>query len=667
MAWSSPGLSLKGQRGAQLIYGANPPTAADGFDGDSFIQTNGRLYAQKANGAWPTTYANLVGPAGGSVRVGNGSPTSTNPSQQNDLDVYVQLDAVGGPALWGPRANGAWPSTSTTLAGAAGLSVLSGPNNPTATDGVVGQPAFLNTSTGQLFGQKTSSGWPTTPLSLVGPKGSQFFTDTAPPGLQLGTIGDFFFQSNTFQLYQKITNAAAATTAQYPNGWLVLAVLKGDPGIAGSNGTNGVSPPGLYSGSGAPSSVTGAQVGSFYVRTDTTQLYGPLASGGWPTSGTSLIGPAGVQQPGVYNGSGPPSTTTAPGAVNGSYYIRTDVTPLTLYGPLASGTWPTTGVSMSGSQIYTQTGAPSATTGNVNDYSFDVTPGAVKLYPAKTSSGWTASPVSLSGPKGDTGTPGLSTLQQQSVGVGPQPAAPAMTLSATPTPLPVGGSTIPYTFAFPFSTSFMGIFVVSLSSACTLDLYDSTAGKVIWSQALGAGTANQYGLFTLTQYPMTANNQHQWRVSGSGTANVFMNPFFLFPGASQVNQSTIGGFLSAAGTTWSGSSQYLGPYGKTTDFNGSRQFRVLKASSLAYMQATYVPSAANAAAASVTLTLYGYNFTSGQTATYATSNALTNNSQSQIILQPGYGSIALPTGVTYVVGVTGSGTGQIYLDIGLIA
>ena len=53
------------------------------------------------------------------------------------------------------------------------------------------------------------------------------------------------------------------------------------------------------SGAGAPGAGVGAN-GDFYLDTTAWVLYGPKASGAWPGSGTSLVGPAGPGEDPVY-------------------------------------------------------------------------------------------------------------------------------------------------------------------------------------------------------------------------------------------------------------------------------------------------------------------------------------------------------------------------------
>jgi len=90
---------------------------------------------------------------------------------------------------------------------------------------------------------------------------------------------------------------------------------RGPQGPAGSSVLNGV---------GAPASTLGNN-GDFYLRTDTTCLYGPKASGAWPGTCQALVGPAGASgttgTAGSAGATGPagPSGPTGPAGPAGSF------------------------------------------------------------------------------------------------------------------------------------------------------------------------------------------------------------------------------------------------------------------------------------------------------------------------------------------------------------
>ena len=97
----------------------------------------------------------------------------------------------------------------------------------------------------------------------------------------------------------------------------------------------------VRSGSGTPSGGLGVD-GDFYVRTATSDIYGPKASGSWgsPTSligatgSTGGAGAAGADGKTVRNGAGAPSGGLG---VDGDFYVNTSAN--TIYGPKTSGAW----------------------------------------------------------------------------------------------------------------------------------------------------------------------------------------------------------------------------------------------------------------------------------------------------------------------------------------
>ncbi len=65
------------------------------------------------------------------------------------------------------------------------------------------------------------------------------------------------------------------------------------PGVAGPQGTAGVDGKTILNGTANPTAGTGVN-GDFYINTTSDQIYGPKTGGVWGT-GTSLIGPQGIQ------------------------------------------------------------------------------------------------------------------------------------------------------------------------------------------------------------------------------------------------------------------------------------------------------------------------------------------------------------------------------------
>ena len=138
----------------------------------------------------------------------------------------------------------------------------------------------------------------------------------------------------------------------------------GPTGDAGANGSDGASGPSgidgktIWNGDRAPfdegSGSPDGSDGDFWIRTDTSDIYGPRDSGAWG-SATSLIGDSGSTGPAgaagadgatILNGTDDP-TSTDPGS-EGDFYIKTDTNEI--YGPKTVSGWgsPTSLVGPSG-------------------------------------------------------------------------------------------------------------------------------------------------------------------------------------------------------------------------------------------------------------------------------------------------------------------------------
>src|SRR3569623_250034 len=134
--------------------------------------------------------------------------------------------------------------------------------------------------------------------------------------------------------------------------WMATAVTQtGDvPGVASvwavvaSAGTPGAS---ILNGTSNPSSGVGNN-GDFYLNTSTNTLFGPKARGAWPGSGVRLVGPAGstgstgASGNTILHGTSDPTTQ----GVNGDFFLNTSTS--VLFGPKASGSWPGSGTSLIG-------------------------------------------------------------------------------------------------------------------------------------------------------------------------------------------------------------------------------------------------------------------------------------------------------------------------------
>lgn len=189
------------------------------------------------------------------------------------------------------------------------------------------------------------------------------------------------------------------------NPWGVGINLQGPQGVAGSQ---------IYFGTGTPAASTGVS-GDVFFATDTSYIY-QKTSTGWPSTGTLLMGAAGLMGS---NGSSFHASSVDPQSTdgaNGDFWVNWSSGEA--FGPKASGAWPDTGYSIKGPtgatgaqgvNLLNGSGAPASSLGNVGDSYVDTTNSV--LYPAKTSSGWASSGASLIGQQGIQGVQGLQGTQ----------------------------------------------------------------------------------------------------------------------------------------------------------------------------------------------------------------------------------------------------------------
>ncbi len=251
-----------GADGKTVANGTTDPASSTGVDGDFYINTaTNMLFGPKANGAWPTGVS-LVGPTGATGATGAAGA-------QGPQGIQGLTGATGAAGAQG----------ATGAAGADGKTVGNGTTDPASSTGVDGD-FYINTASNMLFGPKASGVWPTG-VSLVGPTGA-----TGAQGIQ-GVTGATGAQGD-----QGITGAAGSAGATGPQG------------VAGTDGKT------VGNGTTDPASSTGAD-GDFYINTASNMLFGPKASGAWPT-GVSLVGPTGAT--GATGAAGATGATGADGA-----------------------------------------------------------------------------------------------------------------------------------------------------------------------------------------------------------------------------------------------------------------------------------------------------------------------------------------------------------------
>ena len=152
--------------------------------------------------------------------------------------------------------------------------MLSGTSDPGISTGVDGD-FYINTTSNTFFGPKASNAWPTG-VSLVGPIGAMGASGKTilngrgdPNDATTGNDGDFYIDLDTYNIFGP----------KFEGEWGGPTLLKGADGLSGNT---------VLSGTSDPSMSTGVD-GDFYINTADNKIFGPKASGTWPT-GVSLLG-----------------------------------------------------------------------------------------------------------------------------------------------------------------------------------------------------------------------------------------------------------------------------------------------------------------------------------------------------------------------------------------
>lgn len=167
-------------------------------------------------------------------------------------------------------------------------------------------------ATKQLYGDRNYNG------DIITNHTFTVFADLAAATAVVANVYGFAFMADTGTLYYNQTGLA----------WQPIGAkgAKGDTGVAGNT---------VLSGSGAPSGITGVD-GDFYIDTAAAEIYGPKTAGVWgsPTSLTGPAGPAGADGNTLLSGVGVPPPILG---MDGDFYLRTDTT--AMYGPKTAGAW----------------------------------------------------------------------------------------------------------------------------------------------------------------------------------------------------------------------------------------------------------------------------------------------------------------------------------------
>lgn len=132
------------------------------------------------------------------------------------------------------------------------------------------------------------------PFQTGGAGGSQLLNGTVNPTSLIGSFGDFYINTTTTVLF------GPKGISTWPTPGITLIGPQGSPGTPGTNGHT------ILNGTSNPTSGQGSD-SDFYINTATNFIFGPKASGAWPGSGTSIVGPQGTAGT---NGQGVPTGGT---------------------------------------------------------------------------------------------------------------------------------------------------------------------------------------------------------------------------------------------------------------------------------------------------------------------------------------------------------------------
>lgn len=255
------------------------------------------------------TWWQPVGTIGNTLLNGTGAPTEP---VGNIGDFYLDVVSI---QLYGPKTTLGWPASFVSLVGPQGESGPQGPQGIPGAPGAIGPqgPAGVDGAAG-----------PQGPIGLIGPTGEKGDKgdigpqgpkgdpgETGPQGVngETGAKGDAGLQGPKGDI--GLTGPQGEQGPQGIQGPTGDTGAKGDKGDKGDTGSAGADGKTILYGTTDP--VAEGTEGDFYINTATDTLFGPKVSEGWP-SGISLIGPQGVEGlPGVQGDMGPQGPVGADG------------------------------------------------------------------------------------------------------------------------------------------------------------------------------------------------------------------------------------------------------------------------------------------------------------------------------------------------------------------
>jgi hypothetical protein len=320
-----------------------------------------------------------------------------------------------------------------------------------------------------------------------------------------------------------------ATGAQGPQG---LTGPAGASGLPGATGTNGKT---VAYGTSNPTSSTGVD-GDFYINTTTHTLFGPKASGAWPT-GVSLVGPTGAQ--------GPQGLTGATGAAGpqGIQGLTGATGPAGVAGPTgAQGPQGLTGAD--GPQGLTGATGPAGVAGATGAQGPQGLTGATGAAGAQGIQGLTGAtgPAGVAGATGPTGATGPAPSGTGIVTVSSGTLQTPGTLTGDVTTTGAGLATSIATGAVTSDKLLDG--TIATADVADAAITDAKIGGVAGSKVSGNISGNAANV---TGTVAVANG-------GTGAATLASNNVLLGNGTSAlqvVAPGASGNVLTSNGTTWS--------------------------------------------------------------------------------------------------------------------
>ena len=247
-----------------VMSGDDAPTAADGEEGDYYIDLTAReIYGPRDEDGWDEPIGEMVEADVGTVLAGR-APT---PDLGDIGDLFIDHDDQ---LLFGPKTSSGWGVGSPFGPDGVGSTFLSGDGGPSASLGVDGD-LYLDELDLELFGPKEGGAWgdgiAIAPDGAGG--GTGILSGEGAPGPGVGVDGDLYLDISTGDLYGPKTGGV----------WSLVLDLGPD---GAGDGT------GILSGAGAPAAGLG-DLGDLYLDHDAVELYGPKTGAGWGP-GVALTG-----------------------------------------------------------------------------------------------------------------------------------------------------------------------------------------------------------------------------------------------------------------------------------------------------------------------------------------------------------------------------------------